>query len=81
MRQQYPYVGKQQWNPSQRSGREAWNTETKRRPSGRMGRVVGRRAPRVQPCYPATRWDGLPKLGQNDSTENRWKHQKINELT
>jgi hypothetical protein len=23
----------------------------------------------IHPCFPATRWDGLPKLGQNDSTK------------
>jgi hypothetical protein len=46
-----------------------------------MGRVIGRREPRFHPCFPATRWDGSPKLGQNDSTEDGWKHQKNNEFT
>jgi hypothetical protein len=23
----------------------------------------------IHPCFPATRWDGLPKLGQDDSTK------------
>ena len=23
----------------------------------------------IHPCFPASRWDGVPKLGQNDSTK------------